>query len=259
MSKFTNGEKSLVKNIIASLTIKRIDGQRYYQSHIRSDRQVHNRKEISNIRERIKRESYHWYKTMREGEYEYIHEFKERINEILFLQKKHHQIVMRNEDNPQIQQTSLAELHRLSITLSNLYDVAPTIIGVGTNATISITPETKRSTTARMTSSSNLSVLKGLPFWIWDKEQHRQQAAATNGNCCFQHVVGLPTKDKREYPLFDYEKLLYDSLMSDDGSFKDKHLWVKKATGLGVTEFMLRMMAWLCTRRELIEGIVRCA
>jgi hypothetical protein len=65
---------------------------------------------------------------MREGEYEYIHEFKERINEILFLQKKHHQIVMRNEDNPQIQQTSLAELHRLSITLSNLFDVAPTII-----------------------------------------------------------------------------------------------------------------------------------
>ena len=29
-------------------------------------------------------------------------------------------------------------------------------------------------------------------------------------------------------------------------SFKEKHLWVKKATGLGVTEFMLRFMAWLC-------------
>ena len=27
-----------------------------------------------------------------------------------------------------VQQTSLAELHRLSITLSNLFDVAPTII-----------------------------------------------------------------------------------------------------------------------------------
>jgi hypothetical protein len=83
---------------------------------------------------------------MREGEYEYIHEFKERINEILFLQMKHHQIIYRNEDNPQIQQTSLAELHRLSVTLSNLYDVAPTIIGVGKDATISITPETKSST-----------------------------------------------------------------------------------------------------------------
>ena len=32
------------------------------------------------------------------------------------------------------------------------------------------------------------------------------------------------------------------------GSFKDKHLWVLKATGFGVTEFMLRMMAWLCTK-----------
>ena len=41
-----------------------------------------------------------------------------------------------------------AELHRLSITLSNLYDVAPTIIGIGKDATISITPETKTSTTA---------------------------------------------------------------------------------------------------------------
>ena len=32
--------------------------------------------------------------------------------------------------------------------------------------------------------------------------------------------------------------------------FKDKHLWVKKATGLGVTEFMLRFMAWLCLRND---------
>ena len=27
---------------------------------------------------------------MREGEYEYIHEFKERVSEIMSLQKKHH-------------------------------------------------------------------------------------------------------------------------------------------------------------------------
>jgi late competence protein required for DNA uptake (superfamily II DNA/RNA helicase) len=42
--------------------------------------------------------------------------------------------------------------------------------------------------------------------------------------------------------------------MSTDGGFKDKHLWVKKATGLGVTEFMLRIMAWLCTNRNEIHG-----
>ena len=148
MSKFTNDEKSLVKNIIASLTIKRIEDNDIIKVIKDQTGKSLTRKEIWNIRERIKRESYHWYKTMREGEYEYLHEFKERINEIMFLQKKHHQIVMRNEDNPQIQQTSLAELHRLSITLSNLYDVAPTIIGVGKDASISITPETKSSTTA---------------------------------------------------------------------------------------------------------------
>jgi hypothetical protein len=65
---------------------------------------------------------------MREGQYEYIHEFKERINEILWLQKKHHDIID-NNPNPAVQQTSLAELHRLNITLSNYFDVASDIIG----------------------------------------------------------------------------------------------------------------------------------
>ena len=46
-------------------------------------------------------------------------------------------------------------------------------------------------------------------------------------------------------PLFDYEQLLYDSLLNKEGSFKDKHLFVKKATGIGATEFMLRLMGWL--------------
>ena len=84
---------------------------------------------------------------MREGEYEFIHEFKERINEILFLQKKHHEIVEDNSMNPQVQQTSLAELHRLSITLSNLFDVAPTII----NGTIAV-PTTSETKTVQTTS-----------------------------------------------------------------------------------------------------------
>ena len=90
-----------------------------------------------------------------------------------------------------------------------------------------------------------------------------QQAQASNGNCCFNHIVGLPQKDKREYPLFDYEKILYDYVMMsckkiDSVDFKDKHLWVKKATGLGVTEFMLRIMAWLCTRDETFDGSQMC-
>ena len=33
---------------------------------------------------------------MRNGEFEYVHDFRERINEILNLQKKHHQIIDTN-------------------------------------------------------------------------------------------------------------------------------------------------------------------
>ena len=80
---------------------------------------------------------------MREGEYEYIHEFRERINEILDLQKTHYEIA----DSPTvpipIKQASLFELHKLSVTLSNLFDVAPYITSSNSNAALSTTSETK--------------------------------------------------------------------------------------------------------------------
>ncbi len=106
--------------------------------------------------------------------------------------------------------------------------------------------------------NSSFDILLNKPFWIWDKEEHLRLAQETNEQCCFNHIVGLPVKDNKEYPLFDYEKLLYDSLLGVDGSFKDKHLWVKKSTGLGITEFMLRVMAWLCTSQMHIENVQMC-
>ena len=129
------------------LSIKRIPEQEIIKTVFDQTNETISERYLYAVKQQIKRESYHWYKTMREGNYEYVHEFRERISEIMSLQKKHHQIIDSNEHNPQIQQTSLAELHRLSITLSNLYDVAPTIIGVDKDATISIAPETKSSTT----------------------------------------------------------------------------------------------------------------
>lgn len=71
---------------------------------------------------------------MKDGQYEYIHEFKERINETLWLQQKHHDIVKDNLTNPQIQQSSLGELHKLNITLANYFDVAPDIITINHNS-----------------------------------------------------------------------------------------------------------------------------
>jgi hypothetical protein len=77
-----------------------------------------------------------------------------------------------------------------------------------------------------------LELLRELPFYDWND--------FTNAPRNFNHVIGLPEKNGQAFPLFDYEQLLFDTLQ------QHKHIWIKKATGLGVTEFMLRCMAWLC-------------
>ena len=120
------------------------------------------------------------------------------------------------------------------------------------------------------TSESNqilVQKLRGKPFWEWGRKEHKRMDVAHKGQCCFNHIIGLPKKDGVEKPLYDYESLLYRALLtpgylnSSPSSltrepdnvmhpFKEKHLWVKKATGLGVTEFMLRFMAWLCLRND---------
>jgi hypothetical protein len=102
-------------------------------------------------------------------------------------------------------------------------------------------------------------ICKDKPFWIWDHRQHRLQDITTKGQCCFNHIIGLPTKETIEKPMFDYEKILYDSLLIPHNyAFKNKHLWVKKATGLGVTEFFLRLMAWLCLRNDDYKNSQMC-
>jgi hypothetical protein len=95
------------------------------------------------------------------------------------------------------------------------------------------------------TNTEKLKLLKGLPFYDWS-------SLPDSGKICepsldrpsvqttFNHAIGLPQKNGQSYPLFDYEKMLYDTLQ------KHKHVWIKKATGLGITEFMLRYMVWLC-------------
>jgi hypothetical protein len=37
--------------------------------------------------------------------------------------------------------------------------------------------------------------LQNKPFWIWDKEEDKQEDMKTNGDCCFNHIIGLPTKE----------------------------------------------------------------
>ena len=54
-----------------------------------------------------------------------------------------------------------------------------------------------------------------------------------------------------EMEFYDYEEEIEAALR--DG----KYVWIKKATGLGVTEFMIRWIAWNCLKDDVIRGIYR--
>jgi len=90
------------------------------------------------------------------------------------------------------------------------------------------------------------------PFWIWNTSKHKQEDIRTKGNCCFNHIIGLPKKNGAQKPFYEYEKSIFDVLVGN------KHIWIKKATGLGITEFMLRFMAWLCLKDDKLRGTQMC-
>jgi hypothetical protein len=142
--------------------------------------------------------------------------------------------------------------------------------------------------------------LRDKPFWwIGNTSEHTRRFKISNGNCCFNHIIGLPKKNGEEKPFFDYQrninkslfvpsvynfraptpeeedkyrKLLMEAeLKSQTKSeniksthtdvldqktneliypFKVKHLWIKKATGLGITELLIRIMCHLCMKND---------
>ena len=85
---------------------------------------------------------------------------------------------------------------------------------------------------------NSLSIFLNKPFWIWDKEKHDIEFLISNGNCCFNHIVGLPVKNDKEYPIFDFQKLIYDAVQ------QDQNIWILKARGIGITTFLIRYLAW---------------
>ena len=87
-------------------------------------------------------------------------------------------------------------------------------------------------------SKDAFSIFLDIPFWIWDTCLHRNQYATEDGYCCFNHVLSLPSKDGVSYPLFRFQKIIFDTLE------QNQNVWVKKARGLGLTTFILRYLTW---------------
>lgn len=91
-----------------------------------------------------------------------------------------------------------------------------------------------------------IDLIKSKPFWIRDDARHTEERKLRKGNCCFNHIVGLPWKHGEQLPMFDYENELFDAFENH------KYVWVLKATGLGVSEFSLRYMAYVaCSYKEI--------
>jgi hypothetical protein len=83
-----------------------------------------------------------------------------------------------------------------------------------------------------------LSTFLDMPFWIWDPYTHRNQYATEDGYCCFNHGLSLPSKDGVSYPLFRFQKIIFDILE------QNQNVWIKKARGLGLSTFILRYLTW---------------
>jgi hypothetical protein len=113
------------------------------------------------------------------------------------------------------------------------------------------------------------SICSDIPFYKWEylfknqETQHNELARKTHGRCCFNHLIGSPEKYGVKHNLYMYEYTLFREFMKDKPKSttdsivlrqQHKHLAVIKATGLGITEFVLRWIAWMCVRNDDLKG-----
>jgi hypothetical protein len=85
--------------------------------------------------------------------------------------------------------------------------------------------------------------LQGLPFWIFDQDQHRFEYRTSKSKCCFWHAIKCPQKDNHDMPVLPYQRTLYEALQNY------KRIAILKSRGIGCSEFLLRYIAWNCINK----------
>lgn len=90
---------------------------------------------MAHIRSSLRKDAKKKFNRLRQDRFEYQYQFMQRIIEIENLQRIQWQIYNENSKKPLIQVNCLKQLHSLTITLANLYDLVPVInqIGGGVN------------------------------------------------------------------------------------------------------------------------------
>jgi hypothetical protein len=82
--------------------------------------------------------------------------------------------------------------------------------------------------------ANDLDIFLGKPFWCGKGVSIDTPLV----DCCFNHMIGLPEKNSKIYPIFDYELDVISKIESN------RNIWIKKASGIGATELILRFLTW---------------
>ena len=89
--------------------------------------------------------------------------------------------------------------------------------------------------------TERFQVLQGLPFYYWDKPKEQQRGT-------FVGTLGLPIKNGITHGLYDFEQQIIDYMETDKPTDpKNKHLYILKSSGLGITTLLLYYIGWKCT------------
>ena len=100
-------------------------------------------------------------------------------------------------------------------------------------------------------------IFYGLPFYRFDltRDEHVAEYDKTRGRCCFNHFIGMPEKHGKVFPFFEYEKVLWNDFeKSLKGESPQRLFAVLKATGIGMTEYIIRVMAWMAVASNRYAG-----
>lgn len=62
-----------------------------------------------------------------------------------------------------------------------------------------------------ISNSDSSDIFKNTPFWLWNQEVLSEKYRRTVGKCCFNHLIGLPIKNNKDYDIFLFQKLIFDA------------------------------------------------
>jgi hypothetical protein len=88
-----------------------------------------------------------------------------------------------------------------------------------------------------------LQIIYGSTFYNW---------SSPNDPKAFNNIIGFPRKNGKVLPLFDYEKRIIDAIE------KSRRVAILKATGLGISELLIRRAVWLALSSNKYRGSQFC-